>query len=110
MAMLRNTHPNYPKASRCQVLTGFSHRISCVLLLLMAGMLQEQSASAQCMMIPISLEDQASKSDLIVEGVVKEKEAFITAAGNFIYTTYQIEITKIFKGQPTKSMVQVVEE
>ena len=108
--MLLNTHPKYPKTGRYQILTGFYHRISCVLLLMMAGWFQEQNVSAQCMMIPISLEDQASKSDLIVEGVVKEKEAFITAAGNFIYTTYQIEITKIFKGQLATSMVQVVEE
>ena len=109
MAMLRNTNPNFPKNSRCQILLGFSHRISCVLLLILAGLVQPNSALAQCMMIPISLEDQASKSDLIAEGVVKEKDAFVTAAGNFIYTTYQIEITKIFKGQPLKSIVQLVE-
>lgn len=61
------------------------------------------------MMVPLTLEHQASNADLIIEGVVKEKSAFITSAGNFIYTTYEIEVTRIFKGQLQKSTVYVVE-
>ena len=79
------------------------------LLIPMIALFQTSFISGQCMMVPLSLDDQASTSHLIVEGVVKEKSAFITAAGNFIYTIYQIEVTKIFKGQLEKSIVQVVE-
>ena len=107
--MLLNTHPKYAKSYCHQIHPGFSHGIACILLIF-AALMQNQSVSGQCMMIPLSLDAQASKSDLVVEGVVKDKNAFITAAGNFIYTTYQIEITKIFKGQPEKSIVRIVEE
>ena len=80
-----------------------------VLLIFILSLFQSRMISGQCMMVPLSMEYQASHSDLIIEGVVKDKDAFVTAAGNFIYTTYEIEITKIFKGQPQKSTVQVIE-
>ena len=109
MVMLRNTRPKYIKFDRIQIFKGLTHRFSCFLLFLVTGLLLHNNTLAQCMMIPISLEEQAAQSDLIVEGVVKEKSAFITTASNFIYTTYQIEISKIFKGQPSKSIVHIVE-
>ncbi|HEY3387325.1 MAG TPA: IPT/TIG domain-containing protein, partial [Saprospiraceae bacterium] len=76
---------------------------------LIISLFQTGKTSAQCMMVPLSMDHQAANSHLIVEGVVKEKNAFITAAGNFIYTTYQIEVTKIFKGELEKSTLYIVE-
>ena len=79
------------------------------LFILFISLFHTANIHGQCMMVPLSLDYQASHSDLIIEGVIKEKSAFITSAGNFIYTTYEIEITKIFKGHPQKSTVQVIE-
>lgn len=80
-----------------------------VLLIFILSLLQSPMISGQCMMVPLSMEYQASHSDLIIEGVVRKKNAFITVAGNFIYTTYEVDITKIFKGQPQKSTIQIIE-
>ncbi|HZV70711.1 MAG TPA: IPT/TIG domain-containing protein [Saprospiraceae bacterium] len=67
------------------------------------------SLSGQCMMVPISLEQQMTNSDIVVEGEVISKSGFETQAGDFIYTSYQLSVTKIFKGNLNSYLVEIVE-
>ena len=67
------------------------------------------SLSGQCMMIPLSLEAQMAKSDVVIEGEVISRTGFETVARNFIYTNYQIRITKIFKGQMNGDILEMIE-
>ncbi len=106
--MLLNCPLSHATSHRCTFQALFSKITYRVLLVLTATLLQNEGSS-QCMMIPIALEDQASNSDLVIEGVVTEKDAFITDAGDFIYTSYQVEITKVFKGTYRKATVEIIE-
>ena len=92
----------------CSLQVVFPRILGRVLLVLLAGWLPLQGSS-QCMMTPIALGDQASASDLVIEGVVTKKDAFITDSGDFIYTTYVIAVTKVFKGTYRKATLTIIE-
>ena len=66
------------------------------------------SLQSQCLMLPISLQDQVTNSALVIEGQVMSERAFETTAPNFIYTAYKIKVTKIFKGRLSDKYVEII--
>ena len=65
-------------------------------------------ANAQCLMRPISLNDRANASSLIVEGKVISKHSSWNSLHNMIYTTNTVEVYKIFKGNVTTTSVEII--
>ncbi|MEP1488921.1 MAG: T9SS type A sorting domain-containing protein [Algibacter sp.] len=62
------------------------------------------SLNAQMMLKEISLEQQIEKSSLVVEGKVIAKGAFWDIDHKLIYTSNTVEVYKVFKGNPLKTI------
>jgi len=67
-------------------------------LLGMMMMVHPMISKAQFALEPISLDQRIDHSDLIIEGEVVKRTAFINSKDQHIYTANQIKIYKIFKG------------
>jgi hypothetical protein len=80
-----------------------------LVLLLVLLIFNNLSVNAQCMLIPISLEQRIENSSLIVEGIVEDELSVWDNNHRNIYTVYTIEPTALFKGNFTGSKIKVVE-
>jgi hypothetical protein len=69
-----------------------------------------QKSNSQCLLIPISLDQRVNQSTLIVEGIVKNERSIWDESHYNIYTIYTVELTRIFKGNPIGSSIEVVSQ
>ena len=65
---------------------------------------------AQCMMIPLPLEQRVNQSELIVEGKVIAKQSYWDAKHQQIYTSNTVEVYKVLKGAITTDKIEVLTE
>ena len=61
-------------------------------------------------LIPISFEQKVGAATLIVEARVTKKQSFRNPAHTMIYTAWNLEVYKVFKGELPAAPVQVVTE
>ena len=76
-------------------------------LLWMAG---NSLSFAQCMMVPVSIQDRVQQASAIVEGKVIAQSSFWDTNGNLIFTANTIEVYKDFKGNVNAQQIQLVTE
>jgi hypothetical protein len=69
-----------------------------------------QKTNAQCMMLPLPIQQRIAPSSLIVEGSVMAKECIYSINKQSIYTKYSLQISKIFKGNTTLTNIEFVDE
>ena len=77
---------------------------------LLTAMLAAFALSAQCSLREISLADRVASSDLVVEGKVSSMRSFWNSSHDMIFTAYQVELYKIFKGHVSASSIEVIEK
>lgn len=65
---------------------------------------------AQCMMIPVPLEQRIEQAALIVEGRIVDQESFISDLDGHIYTANKLLIYKILKGNLTTDELILVSQ
>lgn len=68
------------------------------------------SAISQCMIEHYSLEKRVTESDLVVEGRILEGKSYFKKNSHFIYTVYQLELYRVFKGKVSASTIEVITE
>jgi PKD repeat protein len=56
------------------------------------------NAQAQCVLVPLSLEERVNASSLIVEAQVGSKSSYMNPEGNMIFTANTLNISKVYKG------------
>ena len=71
------------------------------LLFLFSGRLQAQ-------LVPLSLEQRIANSNLVFEGKVIDQSSFWNKEHTHIYTSNLISVYKVFKGELSKSVVEVI--
>jgi hypothetical protein len=54
---------------------------------------------SQCMVVPVSLNERVTNSDVIVEGVVSEKETFLEPSTGAVYTMNKIDVKAWLKNK-----------
>lgn len=67
-------------------------------------------SNAQCLMVPVALQQRVNQSKLVVEGKVTAVNSFWNDVHSMIYTSNEIEIYKIFKGEITPEKIIVITE
>ncbi len=67
-------------------------------------------SNAQCLMVPVALQQRVNQSKLVVEGKVTTVNSFWNDAHSMIYTSNEIEVYKIFKGEITPEKISVITE
>ena len=67
-------------------------------------------STAQCLLLPTSIDQRINESNIIVEGKIIGTNTFRGEKVNLIYTNYKIEIYKIFKGDISSSTIELVGE
>lgn len=60
---------------------------------------------SQCMVVPVSLNERVTNSDVIVEGVVSEKETFIEPATGAVYTMNKIAVKAWLKNKQQTAFI-----
>jgi hypothetical protein len=65
---------------------------------------------SQCLMVPVSLQERVSSSDVVVAGVVTEKESFIDSNTMQVYTVNKISVNAWLKNQRALPTVYVITE
>ncbi|MEJ8841830.1 matrixin family metalloprotease [Lacibacter sp. H375] len=65
---------------------------------------------SQCLMVPVSLQERVSSSDLVISGVVTEKESFIDSNTMQVYTVNKISVNAWLKNQRALPTVYVITE
>ncbi len=68
------------------------------------------SAFSQCMVEHYSLEKRITESDMVVEGRILEGKSHYKKNSRFIYTVYQLEVYRIFKGALTTKTIEIMTE
>ena len=66
--------------------------------------------SAQCTIVPFSLEKRVTMADVVVEATVIEKQCFWNDNKNFIHTSNLLEVSTVFKGQNITQYVELITE
>ncbi len=74
------------------------------LLLLLLSISTAHVLQAQIMLKQVSLKKQIENSNLVVEGKVISKVSFWDAKRHYIYTANTVEVYKVFKGTPLKTI------
>lgn len=69
-----------------------------------------QFSFSQCMLIPLPLQERVANSQTMVEGKVLSKQSFWNKKHNRIYTVNQLEVFKIFKGNISVPVIEIVTE
>ena len=59
-------------------------------------------------MVPISLEERISKSEIIVEGEVVSQKSFWNESQTNIYTSNLIKVYKVFKGTVQEQQIEII--
>lgn len=67
-------------------------------------------AFTQCMMVPVSLNERVSKSELIISGTVLDKQSFLDSATMRVYTLNKIAIKAWLKNQQPMQELFVITE
>jgi PKD repeat protein len=67
-------------------------------------------AVAQCLTYPVALTDRVNDASVIVEGKVISSQSFWNAGQDFIYTAYNIEVYKVFKGGINQLHIELINE
>ena len=65
---------------------------------------------SQCMMVPVSLQERVNSSDVVISGVVTEKESFIDSSTMQVYTVNKISVNAWLKNQRALPTVYVITE
>jgi hypothetical protein len=60
---------------------------------------------SQCMMVPVSLNERVIKSDLVVEGIVTEKESFLDESTGSVYTMNKIAVKAWLKNKQKSGFI-----
>lgn len=60
---------------------------------------------SQCMVVPVSLNERVTNSDVIVEGVVLEKETFLETATGSVYTMNKIAVKAWLKNKQQTAFI-----
>jgi hypothetical protein len=68
------------------------------------------TASTQCLLRPVELNERIDNSSAIIEGRVIGKNSYWNSQHNLIYTAYTVEVYKIFKGDPSQTIVEIITE
>lgn len=63
---------------------------------------------SQCLLSPLTLSYQVERSEVVLEGEVIASNAFETFRGDYIYTSYTIEVSRIFKGNRGLRQIELV--
>ncbi len=64
----------------------------------------------QCLTYEVPVNQRINDATVIVEGKVVSHQSFWNANQDFIYTGYQLEVYKVFKGGITSSIVELINE
>jgi len=64
--------------------------------------------SSQCTVMPTNLKQRTTESDLIIEGKIINSNSFFGDEINMIFTKYEIEVFRIFKGEVNTSTVEMI--
>jgi len=64
----------------------------------------------QCLTYPVALTQRITDATTIVEGKVISHQSFWNASSDFIYTSYQVEVYKSFKGNVTAYVIELINE
>jgi len=65
---------------------------------------------SQCLMVPVSLQERVTSADVVVTGVVTEKESYLDSATMQVYTVNKISVNAWLKNQRALSTVYVITE
>lgn len=65
---------------------------------------------SQCLMMPVSLQERVSSSDVVISGVVTEKESFIDSSSMQVYTVNKITVKAWLKNQRSLPTLYVITE
>lgn len=65
---------------------------------------------SQCLMVPVSLQERVSSSDVVISGVVTGKECFIDSTSMQVYTINTISVNAWLKNQRSLPTVYVITE
>jgi hypothetical protein len=65
---------------------------------------------AQCMMVPVSLQERVTSADVVITGTVIEKETFLDSTNMQVYTINKISVQAWLKNQHRLSTVYVITE
>lgn len=84
----------------------FSKKIILILIFVSAALM----LNAQCLTYPVSFSARTNSSTVIVEGKIISKSSFWNSAHDFIYTSSEIELYKIFKGTVSASQIIIITE
>ncbi|MCC6634365.1 MAG: T9SS type A sorting domain-containing protein [Chitinophagaceae bacterium] len=76
-------------------------------LLIILAVFQLTSLFAQAL-YPVSIQEKAANSTLIIEGKVVERTSFWNTAHTMIFTSNKIKIYKVFKGEVAADFVEVL--
>ena len=85
-------------------------RSNCILLFCWFAVLAPSHFFAQCSLAEVSLNDKINESTLIVEGKVISATCFYNANHTFIYTSNEVEVYKLFKGNNTAKTIKIITE
>ncbi|QHL88089.1 T9SS type A sorting domain-containing protein [Nibribacter ruber] len=89
--------------------TGFK-KLFCLLTLWLMASAGAWAQQDNATLVPLSLEERMSASDLVLEGKVISQKSFWDARHENIYTVNQVQVYKLFKGQAAGSTVEVLTE
>lgn len=63
---------------------------------------------AQCLLLPTSIDQRVEEASIVFEGKIIEKSTFRGEKVNLIYTNYEIEVYRIFKGEISSTTIDMV--
>lgn len=63
---------------------------------------------AQCLLLPTSIDQRVDEASIVLEGTIKGKSTFRGEKVNLIYTNYEIEVFRIFKGEISSATIEMV--
>ncbi len=72
------------------------------------GLISNSYSQHGCMLVPISANELALKSPVVVEGEVISQNSVYNESQNFIYTVSQLRLYKVFKGNPGGSVISII--
>ncbi len=82
--------------------------IKTIILLCLASIMFSFVSYGQCMMVELPLNLRAGEAEAVIEGSVSTKNYF--ESGGKIYTSYTIDVHKLFKGDIAESTVELITE
>jgi hypothetical protein len=65
---------------------------------------------SQCLMVPVSLQERVASADVVITGVVTEKETFLDSTTMQVYTINKISVNAWLKNQRALPTVYVITE